>query len=68
MKKLFCLIILLGGMLIYTFIGTSPEAVHSAITFPMTEELQGRVVPLDSVMFRYPYRLEAHRDRRFTWA
>ena len=63
MKKLFCLIILLGVMALYAFTRTSPKAIHSEITFPVTEELQGRVIPLDSVFFRYPYRLEAYGDR-----
>ena len=63
MKKLVCLIILLAGMVLYAFTRTSPKAVHSEITFPVTEELQGRVIPLDSVFFRYPYRLEAYGDR-----
>lgn len=63
MKKLVCLIILLGVMALYAFTRTSPKAMHSEITFPVTEELQGRVIPLDSVFFRYPYRLEAYGDR-----
>ena len=63
MKKLVCLIILLAGMALYAFTRTSHKAEHSEITFPVTEELQGRVIPLDSVFFRYPYRLEAYGDR-----
>lgn len=34
-----------------------------ALDNPKTEELQGRVIPLDSVFFRYPYRMEARKDR-----
>ena len=63
MKKLVCLIILLGVMALYALTRTSLKAEHSEITFPVTEELQGRVIPLDSVFFRYPYRLEAYGDR-----
>ena len=63
MKKQFCLIILLGIIALYACTGTSPKASHSEITFPMIEELKGRVVPLDSAIFRYPYRLEAYGDR-----
>ena len=50
-------------MVLYAFTRTSLKAEHSEITFPVTEELQGRVIPLDSVFFRYPYRLEAYGDR-----
>ena len=63
MKKQFRLIILLGFIALYACTGTSPKASHSEIIFPVTEELQGRVVPLDSAIFRYPYRLEAYGDR-----
>ena len=63
MKKLLSLIILLVLMAIYAFTKSSPKTEHSEITFPVTEELQGRVIPLDSVFFRYPYRLEVRGDR-----
>ena len=63
MKKLFGVGILLAVMALYACTKTSSEAEHSEITFSVVDELQGRVVPLDSVMFRYPYRLEAHGDR-----
>ena len=32
-------------------------------SFPVTEELKGRTIPIDSAMFRYPYRLEVGGDR-----
>ena len=57
MKKLISLIILLGVLTVYAFTKTSPNTEYSEITFPVTEELQGRVISLDSVFFRYPYRL-----------
>ena len=63
MKKLLSLIILLVLMAIYAFTKSSPKTEHSEITFPVTEELQGRVIPIDSVFFRYPYRLEVRGDR-----
>ena len=63
MKKLVSLIILLVLVAVYTFTKSSPEGGHSEITFPVIEELQGRVTPLDSVFFRYPYRLEVRGDR-----
>jgi len=63
MRKLVCLIVLLSALALYVFIKTSPKAMSSEITFPVTEELQGRAISLDSVFFRYPYRLEAYGDR-----
>ena len=63
MKKLISIVGLLGVVALYAFTRTSPQPEHSEITFPVTEELQGRVVPLDSVFFRYPYRLEVRGDR-----
>ena len=63
MKKLISLAVLLGVLSIYAFTRTSLKAEHSEITFPVMKELQGRVIPLDSVFFRYPYRLEVRGDR-----
>lgn len=63
MKKIFSIGFLLAVMALYACTKTSSEAEHSDISFSVVEELQGRVVALDSVMFRYPYRLEAYGDR-----
>ena len=63
MKKLISLIILLGALTVYAFTRTSPNTENYEITFPVTEELLGRVIPTDSVFFRYPYRLEVRGDR-----
>ena len=63
MKKLIGLIILLGTMVVYAFTQSFSKADHSEITFPVTEELKGRTIPIDSAMFRYPYRLEVRGDR-----
>ena len=63
MKKLISIVGLLGVVALYALTSTFPQPVRSEITFPVTEELQGRVVPLDSVFFRYPYRLEVRDDR-----
>ena len=63
MKKLAGLIILLGTMAFYAFTQTFSKADHSEITFPVMEELKGRTIPVDSAMFRYPYRLEVREDR-----
>ena len=63
MKKLIGLSVFLVIVVLYALTKTSLQMEHSEITFPVTEELQGRVVPLDSVFFRYPYRLEVRGDR-----
>ena len=63
MKKFISLIVLLVVLALYSCTQTSSNTEHSEITFPMPEELQGRVVSLDSVFFRYPYRLEVRGDR-----
>ena len=63
MKKLVSLIIPLVLVAVYACIKTSSNAEHSEITFPVKEELQGRVITTDSVFFRYPYRLEVRGDR-----
>ena len=63
MKKLVSLIILLVLVAAYACTKISSNAELSEITFPVKEELNGRVIPLDSVFFRYPYRLEVRGDR-----
>ena len=63
MKKLISLFILLGIVTLYAYTRIPPKTEHSEITFPVTEELQGRVISIDSVFFRYPYRLEVRDDR-----
>lgn len=63
MKKFISLVVLLGVLMLYAFTGTSSKASYSSITFPVTEELQGRIIPLDTALFRYPYRLRVKGDR-----
>ena len=64
MKKLISLCLLVGVLAIYaSFTLMLPKPQYSEITFPVTEELKGRTIPIDSVMFRYPYRLEVRDDR-----
>ena len=60
MQKVF---LLLGTVAFYAFTQSFSKADHSEITFPVTEELKGRTISIDSVMFRYPYRLEVRGDR-----
>ena len=63
MKKVISLFILVGGLIIYAFTAMVPEYKYSEITFPVMEELKGRIISVDSAMFRYPYRLEVREDR-----
>ena len=63
MKKLISLAVMLVILVLYAFTRISPKAEYSEITFPVNEDLQGRVIPLDSIFFRYPYRLEVRGDR-----
>ena len=63
MKKFVSLGFLLMVMVLYVCTKTSSKASYSEITFPVTQDLQGRVIPLDTALFRYPYRLEVRGDR-----
>ena len=64
MKKLINLCSLLGVLVICSFKFMIPDPQqYSEITFPITEELKGCTIPIDTAMFRYPYRLEVRRDR-----
>ena len=63
MKKLIGLLVLMGIVAFYAFIQPFSKANHSEISFPITEKLKGRTIPIDSAMFRYPYRLEVRKDR-----
>ena len=63
MKKLISLCLLVGILAIYAFTLIVPKPQYPEITFPITEELKGSTISIDSVMFRYPYRLEVRGDR-----
>ena len=63
MKKLISLVLLFIVGLLCTFIALFPKVESCEIIFPITEELKGRVIPLDTVLFRYPYRLRVNEDR-----
>ena len=61
MRKLFCLALLLLALVLCIFLFSKTN--HSGtIPFEIVE-LRGRVLPLDTVLFRYPYRLEVRNDR-----
>ncbi|MBQ8888453.1 MAG: transposase [Bacteroidaceae bacterium] len=53
MKKLISLLVLSGVLAVYAFTKFSPEPESPKITFPVKEELQGRVIPIDLIQKRY---------------
>ena len=63
MKKLVTLVLLLVVLAFYAFTKITPHTEYPEITFPERVELQGQVIPLDTALFRYPYRLRVMEDR-----
>ena len=63
MKKLISIVILLVVGMLYAFIKGSPKFEYAEIVFPLETELKGKVLPIDTILFRYPYRLEVRKDR-----
>ena len=63
MKKLVTLVLLLVVLAFYAFTKITPHMEYPEITFPERLELQGRTIPLDTVLFRYPYRFRVKEDR-----
>ena len=63
MRKLISVVFLVGTLALYAFTKTSSGKENFEISFPETEELYGRVIPLDTALFRYPYRLRVNKDR-----
>ena len=63
MKKLVTLVLLLVVLAFYAFTKITPHMEYPEITFPERLELQGRTIPLETVLFRYPYRFRVKEDR-----
>ena len=63
MRKLISILAFVGILAIYAFTLMVPKGQYPEISFPIMEELKGRTILIDSVMFRYPYRLEVRGDR-----
>ena len=63
MKKLVTLVLLLVVLAFYAFTKITPHTEYPEITFPERVELQGQVIPLDTALFRYAYRLRVKEDR-----
>ena len=63
MKKLATLVLLLVVLAFYAFKKTSSHTEYPEITFPETVELHGLGIPLDTALYRYPYRFRVKGDR-----
>ena len=63
MKKLISFVALLVILALYAFSKVSSKSEYAEIVFPVETELRGKVLPIDTVLFRYPYRLEVRYDR-----
>ena len=63
MRKLISLVVLLVLGVLYAFTIIFPKPEFAKITFPVTEELNGQVIPLDTALFRYPYRIRVNENR-----
>lgn len=63
MKKLISFVALLVILALYAFSKVSPKFECAEIVFPVETELKGKTVPIDTVLFHYPYRMEVRKDR-----
>lgn len=63
MKKVVTLALLSVVLALYAFTKTSSKMEYPEIIFPQKVALQGQVIPLDTALFRYPYRFRIKEDR-----
>lgn len=63
MKKLLTLALFVVVLAFYAFTKITPHTEYPKITFPEGVELQGQVIPLDTALFRYPYRFRVKENR-----
>lgn len=67
MKRGFVLTLVVGLLLVSLYVFTIPKeeeaAMPSGYTFPETIALKGETVPVDTALFRYPWRIRAKGDR-----
>ena len=63
MKKFISLIFLLIVLGIYAFSKVSINVEHIEMSFPNSENLHGKTIPIDTALFRYPYRYRVNADR-----
>lgn len=63
MKKQLSLILLLGGIVVLCLSFRSFKATVAETTFPKTKALHGRTIPIDTALFRYPWRIRVNGNR-----
>lgn len=61
--KIFISLFLLTGIGFYILTAISFKAKCHEVLFPEMQELYGRTISLDTILFHYPYRLEVRNDR-----
>ena len=63
MKKQLSLILLLGGIVVLCLSFRFFKATVAETTFPKTKALHGRTIPIDTALFRYPWRIRVNGNR-----
>lgn len=63
MKKFLTLALFMVVLGLYAFTKTSSKTEYPEIIFLQKEALQGRIIPLDTALFRHPYRFRVKEDR-----
>lgn len=63
MKKLLSLFLLIGGILVLCLSFRFSKEAEAKTAFPENKALQGRVIPIDTALFKYPWRIRVNGDR-----
>ena len=63
MKKQLFLFLLIGGILVLCLSFRFSKEVEAETTFPETKVLHGRTIPIDTALFKYPWRIRVNGDR-----
>lgn len=63
MKKRLPLILLMIGIVTISFSFRSPNEAVAETSFPETKALKGQTIPIDTALFRYPWRIRVNGDR-----
>ncbi len=63
MKKQLFLFLLIGGILVLCLSFRFSKEAEAETTFPETKVLHGRTIPIDTALFKYPWRIRVNGDR-----
>ena len=63
MKKQLSLFLLIGGILVLCLSFRFSKEAEAETTFPETKALHGRTIPIDTALFKYPWRIRVNGDR-----